>query len=117
MVYLLYQKYRCWLPGAGLLLLVLLLLGVLSLVDTRASLAREVSGDPALTLLASPNFTVAPGSVISYTLRVKNHGDGTVDYVRLKLPYDRTQLTLLDARFEAPTDYVEAVGDHIQVFF
>ncbi|NJL94283.1 MAG: hypothetical protein HC915_11445, partial [Anaerolineae bacterium] len=57
-----------------------------NLLAFRSTMNNDAKAFLALTLLASPNFTVAPGSVISYTLRVKNHGDGTVDYVRLKLP-------------------------------
>lgn len=108
-----------WFRHIGFIGLVLLLLGICALLPSRITLADDkVNGDAIVTLVGNPNFTVAPDSVITYTLHVKNHGTGTVDYVRLKLPYDRMQLTLLNAHFDDPMDYIVSIGDkEIEVFF
>jgi hypothetical protein len=70
----------------------------------------------AVTLWAIPSIKVARGVTLAYKLRIENYGDATMAYARINFPYDRSKLTLVDTLFQSDNDFVESIGDTIQVY-
>lgn len=72
----------------------------------------EPEADVATRLWPDPSIRVIRGGTFVYEIRVKNHGDGDADQIRVKLPYRRDQFTLLEGRFDAKAgDWVSEVGE------
>jgi hypothetical protein len=98
---------------AGLLLA--LLLGAL-LPTARPALADE-EAEVDIVLSAIPSIHVAPGQILAYKLRIENQGNSTMDYARAFLEYNRQYLTLTDTMFQDGDDYIERIGDTIDIYF
>ncbi len=93
--------------GAAVVVLLLALL-LASALAARPALAREAEVD--ITIYPIPNLAVMPGQTIAYKLRVENRGNSTMDYARVRLPYDPAQIVLVDTLFDDPEeDYIEAI--------
>jgi hypothetical protein len=103
--------------AAAALAVLLLTVGLYGLHSARQSHASG-SADIALTLTPMPNVGVTSGSIISYQLRVRNLSSSSADRVLVHLPYDPTQLRVLDAAFTDPADWVTGVqGDYMMLMF
>jgi hypothetical protein len=89
-----------------------------SSIVSNPAYAEDEEAKVSVTLRATPGLRVARGTTLAYTVRVENHGDATMAYTRLYLPYDQSKFTLVDAQFENDKDFVEAISDsRIQVYF
>lgn len=58
----------------------------------------------------TPNHGVAPGSIVSYQLVITNSGDGSARDATITMPFDPTEVQLLDATFSTPQTWVSNVA-------
>jgi len=98
---------------AGMLLA--LLLGAM-LPTARPALADE-EAEVEIVLSANPTIHVAPGQTLAYKLRIENHGNSTMAYARARLVYDQQYLTLTNTMFQHGDDYIEGIGNTIDIYF
>jgi hypothetical protein len=68
--------------------------------------AAEHVADVAVTHRSSPNLQVAPNDIVVDTIKVANHGLGDASEVIVSMPFDPTQVEILDASFSRPTAWV-----------
>jgi hypothetical protein len=107
---------RRWWRAASIGCVLLLALSLYSLGAARQSLAG--GADIAVTLNPNPNVLVAPGSIISYQVRVKNFGGSNASRVLVHMPYDPLKLQVLDASFTNDLDWVSAVeSNYLMIVF
>jgi hypothetical protein len=107
-----YTRQRFWqrpvLPLFGLFFLLCVLVG---LAPARPTLAAGNSNDVMVTLTANPSIAVARGTLLAYKLRVENHGDTTLAYARLRLPYERSKVVFVNTEFQDNKDYVYKIEE------
>lgn len=71
------------------------------------------TADVSVRLWSSPSIRVIRGGTFTYEIRVRNHGDGSADEVKVTLPYRRDQYTLLDGQFDrGKGDWVSDIGNN-----
>jgi len=75
-------------------------------LETDAPLVAEQQGaEPALVTVAhlpSPNLVAAPESVISYEVVATNRGQRAAKNGQITVPFDPSEVAVLDARFSRP---------------
>jgi hypothetical protein len=59
---------------------------------------------------ANPNVTVTPGSIVSYTFIVTNHGRGVANDTIITVPFDPSIVSVVDASTSRPETWVSAVN-------
>lgn len=93
--------------------LVVLLCALVGPAPARPTLAAGNSHDVLVTLTASPSITVARGTLLAYKLRVENHGNTTMAYARIRLPYERSKIIFVNTEFQGDEDYVYKLEEDI----
>lgn len=80
---------------------------------------RPTPADIAVTIWPAPSIRVARGELLTYEIRLANYGGASASSVRVRMPYPRQQVTLLDARFTPGSgDWVSAIeNDAVIVTF
>lgn len=100
--------------------LVFLLLAVLVAlpwpgVVAGAGQARPTTDDEeariAVIIRANPRIQVVPGGTIAYTIQAKNVGERKAEYVRVRLVYDRSQLSIENVQFDDNNGWVETFSE------
>lgn len=95
----------------------LLLIGLYNLPIARSSKAAN-DATIVVALQSEPSLQVVPGQHISYTIRVRNTGDGTAELVEVTLPYDHSALDIQDAFFARDDGWVSEISQEtIEVSF
>jgi hypothetical protein len=70
------------------------------------------AADVSVRLWSDPSIRVIRGGTFTYEIRVRNHGDGSADQIKVTLPYRRDQYTLLEGKFDGRKgDWVSNIGD------
>lgn len=101
-------------------LLVLLLLAVLVAlpwpgVAAGVGQARPTTDDEeariAVIIRANPRIQVVPGGTIAYTIQAKNVGGRKAEYVRIRLVFDRSQLSVENVQFDNNEGWVETFSE------
>ena len=72
-------------------------------------LPASPQAEPAMVTVAqlpSPHLDASPGSVISYDIVATNRGRGLAKNVKITLPFDPSEVSVLDAHFSRPTAWV-----------
>jgi hypothetical protein len=59
---------------------------------------------------ATPNTSVQAGEVVVYELVTTNRGHGSASNVQISLPFDASEVKILDASFSRPTAWVSSLG-------
>lgn len=112
-----YRKSRAWL-ARPILLLILLLIGAVSSAATRSGLAAEQTMGIVVVVWPTPSVQVARGDILAYQVQVKNFARNPHTNIRVYLPYDPAQLTILYADFDQPGGWVSELGRaHLVVSF
>jgi hypothetical protein len=93
-------RARRRLPGAFLLVLLLLVGGVV-LAFPQASRAADSTRVYAI-LKAEPGIMVARGGVLNYIIEVENVGEADAAFTRVRFSYEDEHVTLSGSQFEAP---------------
>lgn len=80
---------------------------------------RPDPADVSVTIWPSPSIRVARNGLLAYEIRLRNYGDGDASSVRVRLPYNRSQFTIVNSRLDRDSgDWVSAIGrDRITVTF
>lgn len=110
-----YREFRAPFPTIWLALLLLLAGGVGLVVPAPRPAAAAEGAKVDITLQAIPSIRVARGTILAYKLRIENYGDGTMAAARVRLPYDRSKLTIVDTLFEDEGDFVSKIDDEITI--
>jgi hypothetical protein len=108
-------------PNTGLRwLLVLLMLSVLLSLSWPGVVAgggqtRPTTEDEearvVVIIRANPRIQVVPGGAIAYTIQAKNVGERKAEYVRVRLVYDRSQLSIENVQFDDNDGWVETFSE------
>lgn len=82
-------------------------------LETDAPLvAEQAPREAALVTVAqlpSPNLAVAPETIVSYEVVATNRGRGAAKNVQITVPFDPTEVAVLDARFSRPGAWVSSL--------
>jgi hypothetical protein len=71
-----------------------------------------------VVIWATPSVQVARGDLLTYQIQVKNFNRSAKDNVRVYIPYDSSQLTIVGAEFEDADDWVSELSPvHVLVTF
>ncbi len=118
------QKKQNYQPGRrlrvlGLAVLVLLaLVGTLSLPTAQPAQAVETTSELLVVIWPTPSVQVARGDILSYQIQVKNFNRSGQSNIRVYIPYDAQQLTIIGAEFEHPDDWISELSpQHVLVTF
>lgn len=112
------RQHRCLSPIKHLLLLALVLVVSPMLAPTRQSLATAQTTGMVVVVWPVPGVQVARGDILAYQVQVKNFGRNPHSNVRVYLPYDARQLTIVDARFDQSQGWIsELGGGHVLIGF
>ncbi len=69
-----------------------------------------VRADVAVTLRPSPSVRVMRGGLLAYEIRLTNYGEGSASSIKVRVPYQRQQMTLSTTSFTAGSgDWVSAI--------
>lgn len=99
------------------LLVALLAVVVVSGGAAAPAAARPFAPDVIVTLRPDPGIYVTPGSVLTYEIRAAKMSRGTAYRIRISLPYDPGQLTLLGSSFTDDRDWVRTrTSGEVEVF-
>jgi hypothetical protein len=100
-----YRHIRRRISALALLVLILALAGMLAPATAQRSLAQN-RAEPSLvvTIWPTPSVQVARGDVLTYQVLVKNFDRTSKSNVRIYIPYDANQLTIMNAEFTEGSD-------------
>lgn len=103
---------RLGIPALLLLLAALLIPGTTMPAEARST-------GVAVVVWPTPSIRVARGDILTYEVVAKNFSRDAHTNIRVFLPYDQTQITIVGAEFEDPAqDWVsELSGAHVLVSF
>lgn len=77
--------------------------------DQRPPEEESASPFTFVTQHASPNTSVRPGGIVTYTIVATNHGEGDAENVQMTMPVNPAYVQVLDARFSHEEAWVSAV--------
>jgi hypothetical protein len=100
-----YRHTRRHIGLVALLALILALAGVLAPATAQPGLAQDrADSSLVVTIWPTPSVQVARGDVLTYQVLVKNFDRTSKSNVRIYIPYDANQLTIMNAEFTEGSD-------------
>lgn len=74
---------------------------------------RASGADVAVTIWPAPSIRVARRGTLAYEIRLANYGNGEAASIRVNLPYNQNQFTLVNARFKSGSgDWVSSTKNN-----
>lgn len=98
--------------------LLVLLLAALRPVASPPTLASDETGELIVVVWPTPNVQVRPGELLTYQIQAKNFNRSGQSNIRVYVPYDSSQLTIVGTAFEGEDDWLSELSPvHALVVF